>query len=286
MGDDVELERTDDLEDQSSLLGFASSTPTPSPSNRILRILRPAFISPPRPQKLRSTSYLDGLRGIAAFIVYVAHSEAWNHDADEIQYGFGYRDHYAAITLPFVRVFITGGHAAVAVFFVISGFVLSRRPLTLIRARSEDLYPVLASAVFRRGVRLYLPFVAVTVSFFTAWHVFGLSLEWPRPQPTFVGECVAWWNEFSLFVNPFRDPVDTWFTYDFPLWTIPVEFQGSILVYVLLLALSRVTRRARVVACCGLALYFLHIGLWQMFCFLCGLLLADLDVHGSDTAGR
>lgn len=229
-------------------------------------------------RKLRPTAYLDGLRGLAAFAVYTAHSEAWNHDVQLIQYGFGYKEHYSFITLPFVRVFFTGGHSAVAIFFVISGFVLSQRPLQLIK-RNQDVYEVLSSAVFRRPIRLFMPFIAVTFIFLTLWHIFSIELEWPKPQPTYFGEVINWWNEFTAFTYPFKTPSDAWFTYDFPLWTIPIEFQGSILVFVTLLAFSRIKAKARIILISVMAVYFLHCGGWQMTCFLSGMILAETDYH-------
>ena len=207
-------------------------------------------------------------------IVYIAHSEAWNHDVKQIQYGFGYEGHYAFITVPFIRIFFTGGHAAVSIFFVISGYVLSVRPLALMAKRS---------AVFRRAIRLSIPFISVTVSFFILWHLLGIELEWPKAQANIMLELINWWNEFTAFAYPFRTPTDAWFSYDFPLWTIPIEFQGSMLTFITLLALSRVRKSARLWIVEIMALYILHCGGWQMFCFLHGLILADLDYHPSRT---
>lgn len=46
----------------------------------------------------------------------------------------------------------------VHVFFVISGFVLSRKPLQLARNQQYvDLHKTLASSAFRRPIRRYLP---------------------------------------------------------------------------------------------------------------------------------
>lgn len=254
------------------------SSPSKTLSRRILEVLRPQILSDTPRKQLRSTAYLDGLRGVAAFIVYIAHSEAWNHDVQLIQYGFGYRGHYAFMTLPFIRVFFTGGHVAVATFFVISGYVLSQRPLSLIHQKSEAVYAALSSAVFRRAIRLYFPFIAVTVSFFTIWHIFGVSLEWPKPQASYFAEIVHWWNEFTVFTYPLKKPTDEWFSYDFPLWTIPIEFQGSILVFISLIAFARITVRARLILVQVMALYSLHCGEWQMTCFLNGMFLAELDL--------
>lgn len=253
-------------------------TPRRNFRKRALELLRPRIFSSSPKSPLRSTAYLDGLRGVAAFIVYVAHSEAWNHDVEVIQLGFGYQGNYSLITLPFLRVFFTGGHAAVAVFFVISGYVLSRRPLKLIHQQSEEVYPVLSSSVFRRAIRLYFPFVTTTIVVFTLWHVLRIETEWPKPQASYLQEVFHWATEFSQFAYPFRQPSDTWFSYDFPLWTIPIEFQGSMLVFVTLLMTARISIRSRMTLNTLTAFYFLYVGGWQMFCFLMGVVLCELEI--------
>jgi peptidoglycan/LPS O-acetylase OafA/YrhL len=50
----------------------------------------------------------------------------------EIALGFG--DNWFFAAMPVARTFFTGGHFAVSVFFVISGYVLSAKTLALIYA--------------------------------------------------------------------------------------------------------------------------------------------------------
>ena len=71
-------------------------------------------------RKLHPTAYLDGLRGFAAFIVYWHHHQLWPRAfADLIlENAYGYEKRYYFACLPGVRTFFTGGHFAVAVFFV------------------------------------------------------------------------------------------------------------------------------------------------------------------------
>lgn len=275
-----EAGRSSDHSDNILPIGRSDETPSPrSFRQAALDFWRPQLLSSSKSTaQSRATAYLDGLRGLAAFIVYVAHSEAWNHDVEAIQRGFGYLGNHALITLPFLRVFFTGGHAAVAVFFVISGYVLSHRALKLIHQQSEEVYPVLSSSVFRRVIRLYFPFITTTIIIFTIWHVLRIQTEWPKPQGTYAKEVLHWWTEFSQFAYPFRTPSDDWFSYDFPLWTIPIEFQGSILVFITLLATSRISPKARTAIVTIIALYFLSVNGWQMFCFLMGLVISEQDL--------
>ena len=135
------------------------------------------------PARIHATSYLDGLRGIASFIVFLHHysflvppcSAYYGVDTTETR-------SWSVIQLPFIRV-IHSGRPMVHVFFVLSGFVLSRKPLKLARAGNySDLHTTLSSSIFRRGLRLFLPAVAST---FTAFLL--ICAGWHHQQPIDVG---------------------------------------------------------------------------------------------------
>src|SRR6266480_5776019 len=101
------------------------------------------------------TAALDGLRGFSAFIVVTYHWFLFFYDMNA-----GYipgTEHAKWTNLPFIK-FFTNGIASVAIFFTISGYALSYKPLKLERAKSwEKLNHTLSSSVFRRALRLYLP---------------------------------------------------------------------------------------------------------------------------------
>lgn len=108
-----------------------------------------------RPAKLSPTAYLDGMRGLAALFVFFCH---YFYQAFVIAEGWGAGDDsYQLLKLPFVRLWYQGP-PAVCLFFVISGYALSYRPLKFVRGRSSaDFGTAVSSLVFRRGIRLYLP---------------------------------------------------------------------------------------------------------------------------------
>src|ERR1700712_4308318 len=143
--------------------------------------IRPSFFTPssPNPPTLRRTSYLDGLRGFAALVVYIQHHQLWAHAAIEapkvFENAYGYEGKYFFSALPGVRTFFSGGHFAVTVFFVISGYVLSTKPLSLIQSGDYvKLGDNLASALFRRWLRLHIPVICTTFLYITSWHAFGI----------------------------------------------------------------------------------------------------------------
>lgn len=108
-----------------------------------------------RPTKLQPTAYLDGMRGLAALFVFFCH---YTYQCFSIAESYGCGDkNWAWLKLPIIRLFYQGP-AAVCVFFVISGYALSYRPLKLIRSKATgDLLDTLSSLVFRRAIRLFLP---------------------------------------------------------------------------------------------------------------------------------
>lgn len=118
-----------------------------------------------RPSRLAPTAYLDGMRGVAALVVLFCH---FFYQAFVIAKGWGCDGaHYNILKLPILRLWFQGP-PAVCLFFVISGYALSYRPLKLIRSRNtQDFSTTMSSLVFRRGIRLYLPTAISTLMIVT-----------------------------------------------------------------------------------------------------------------------
>ncbi|KAK3939330.1 acyltransferase family-domain-containing protein [Diplogelasinospora grovesii] len=238
-------------------------------------------------EKLRPTAYLDGLRGFAAFLVYWHHHELWAHPPIQnlsFEMGFGYDHKYHFCAFPGIRNFFTGGHFAVSTFFVISGYVLSAKPMSLIHAGEQaKLADNLSSALFRRWMRLYMPLICTTFIYMTSWHALGrggiLWVDGAKPQSNYRDELWWWYAELKNFSFAFNAGGEPWLSYNFHLWSIPVEFRGSVVIYTCLLALSRCTRNARLLCQLGLIFYFLYIADgWYCAMFIAGMLLCDLDL--------
>lgn len=267
----------------------AASTVAPAAKQEsfLSYVFTPEFMRPADPSagahdaKRRSTAYLDGMRGVAAFLVYLGHHVLSAHGPDNrnIEYAFGYKGEYRLINLPFLRTFFSGGHFSVAIFFVISGFVLVRRPIQLIHAGEyEAASKSVGSGMFRRGVRLYVPVLGVSFIYLSSWHLLGVRVSWPEKAPNYFAELGNFVHEFITWSFVLRERGFPIFAYNFPAWSLPVEYQGSIVTYTTLLALARVKTRARLVVMLVLAFYFLRMGSWSSFCFLCGTTLAEVDI--------
>jgi len=247
---------------------------------------RPSFLSrkcEKKNSKLRRTAYLDGLRGFAAFLVYWHHHALWAHEAHDsdkiLQNGWGYERQYHLATFPGIRMFVNGGHFAVATFFILSGYVLSCKPLALINLGDyTGLGDNIASALFRRWLRLYLPIIATTFIILSVWHLFGIWANFV-PEPNYLAGIWKWYIDMKNFTFFLRTGGEPWLIYNPHTWSIPVEFKGSIVIYTALMAFSRCSRKMRLWCEVGLIYYFMYIADGAHFAmFMTGMLLCDIDM--------
>ncbi|KAF1809092.1 membrane protein acetyltransferase-like protein [Eremomyces bilateralis CBS 781.70] len=241
--------------------------------------------SPPE----RSSACLDGLRGVACLMVYLSHQHPWWYREDNLHEGFGYHGQTAFATFPFIRSLFNGGNAAVAIFFVLSGYVLSAGPLQLIRdGDTAAAHRRLISAFIRRPFRLYIPALSIALAFVFVMHLpFGLAptLEFPVPKESFLLELQNWIWQTALWMNPFASP-ETFargYLYLPPAWTMPVEYEGSLLVYFMLAVATFIPRyRLSLFSVAGIILF--SVKKWSMACFMGGVVLAINDLDGIDRA--
>lgn len=103
-------------------------TTFPSVIPRVLMFVVPSFWQPRDTQPRdppRPTAYLDSVRGVAAFLIVVHHYTyiAWKTGEGYLGSDDPEKNHYI-FQLPFIRLLHTGP-PMVAIFFVISGYVLS-----------------------------------------------------------------------------------------------------------------------------------------------------------------
>ena len=236
-------------------------------------------------QPLNPTAYLDGLRGFAALLVYSLHHQVWGHSGVGgefiLENAFGWDKKYYFVCFPGIRIFFSGGHIAVAIFFIISGYVLSMKSLKLIQSGEKvKLADNLGSALFRRWLRLYIPVAATTFVWMTSWHVLKIKSGNPiaaPPERTYADELWKWYCDFKNFSFVFTGEPSN--AYNDHAWSIPAEFRGSVVIYTALLAFARVKRNARLLCEFGLIYYFLYIvDGWFCALFMTGLLLCDLDL--------
>ena len=243
------------------------------------------------------TAYLDGIRGLAAFAVYV------QHFATPFQPSMlGLLDAqtswsvFQIFQLPILRV-IYSGSFAVAVFFAISGFALSLRPLRMIRGQEPTkAIETIVSSALRRGPRIFTPPIVIVALMMlgTRLDLFNndyplssfekYNLEAPIRLSTFAGQLAdslqfvltrVFYPSDWLQNVPFTSPG----VYGFQLWTIPTEFWSSQLLFIGMIALAKCRRRYRNAIVIGFVLYSMWCMRWDISLFFCGMLLAEIEIH-------
>ncbi|KAI5247837.1 hypothetical protein E4T43_01846 [Aureobasidium subglaciale] len=258
--------------------------------------LLPSFVQtairPPNNSKpakpIHPTAWLDGMRGIAAFLVFIFHISYATHDVASA-YNAG---HYNVLRLPILRFFYHGP-AMVSIFFVLSGYALSYSPAKKMRNGDIDaLLRGLSSSVFRRWMRLYLPCVCSTLLIVVIVRI-GMY-DWTRElaedgkrltgyrdrhawRYDTIGEQLwHWGSSFLGFANPWTGKR---MYLDGHLWTIPLEFRASIVLYATQLGVCRLQMRYRMFALLCLMAWAHYIDDWVVLLFFAGFLLADLDIR-------
>jgi peptidoglycan/LPS O-acetylase OafA/YrhL len=109
----------------------------------------------------------------------------------------------------------------VPLFFVISGYVLSFRQVRMIRAGNfEQLNDTIFSAVFRRGIRLFIP-VSVALVLMRIWLFMDWRVELDDAKAELPGFFWGLFRQHLYLIRPFQ------FTFGeghlHQLWTIPVR---------------------------------------------------------------
>jgi peptidoglycan/LPS O-acetylase OafA/YrhL len=249
-----------------------------------------------------TTSYLDGLRGLAAFTVYI------QHFATPFQPGMiGPPDSnsiLASTQLPIIRLFYSGSFG-VTLFFVISGFVLAYAPLhSLYCTGREAATNAIISSAFRRGIRIFLPTLAITAVTFLAvrFHAFdssdGNSYKLPSHEyynldpPVRIPTLIAQLKDCAIFflfrilypaswltTAPFTHPSGSTGDYGFQLWTISTEFYSSMFLFMVMVTFMRCRTHVRSTTVGIMSVYCMFCLRWDISLFLAGMIMADFEVR-------
>jgi len=221
--------------------------------------------------------YMDGLRGLAAFVVVIHHFAFAFFPALLIGATTGLHSNLEPLIYQTPLYLVVAGNFAVTLFFLISGYVLSYK--FFITGRND----IVISSAFRRYFRLMPTVLAsVLISYLLlasghyynlpAAHITGssnwLALSWIGPANL--------WDALRLglydaFITGHKTMV-----YNNALWTMKIEFLGSFLVFATLLVIGKLRRRWIVYILLGLLF-------WQTYylAFILGIALCDFVTHES-----
>jgi peptidoglycan/LPS O-acetylase OafA/YrhL len=272
VGDDLTLS---EKQSQSTFLSQLGWCLVPS---YISRLYGHCDVESPKPN---ATSYLNGLRGIAATVVVVLHSTSEYFWFVNVAY-VATPPNNRLIQLPFIRVLMSG-HFMVAIFFVLSGFVLSYGPLRKVYDdNSSGAIAGLPGSVVRRPIRLFLPalpsflFTAIAtymqifwMDFAVAYHPSKGGLWADLSEAMHQWTALAWSPYRTEHIHPPLNPV---------CWTLGMEFQGSIVVFLIVLATARMAPwlRMTLTGMCAWDAFYHNPQRWFLTLFLVGMILADM----------
>ncbi|MFJ3428865.1 acyltransferase [Pseudomonas fragi] len=170
--------------------------------------------------------YLDSIRGLACICVVLSHASlvffpyihAFFGDIPETN-----QTQNLIHNSPFTFVF--SGTGAVYVFFVLSGFVLSRS------MHNKDASGFI-SAIFARYPRLMIPALFSCIFAFLIYSVIVLLAPPQNLSPWFYNQLV---NTPNFFDSIKSGVIDAFFlgksNYNNVLWTMSIELSGSFLIY-------------------------------------------------------
>ncbi|OQE20461.1 hypothetical protein PENSTE_c013G09043 [Penicillium steckii] len=236
---------------------------------------------------MERTTWLDGLRGIAAAIVAFDHyfmSDVWHPFVSFWTEPPEYNRHI--VQLPPIRILFSA-HGMVTLFMVISGYAIS---ISLLKARDGPQFiQRMSSAIVRRVFRIYLP-VIITASIAQIFYFFDLY-HWEFDQGLIDDLPKPWsnpWAHFCWLMNYMAESINVVASeyrggLNGQLWTMPLEFRGSNIVYLLIIGLSGWRRKVRLIVLPILGAFFIWWGNWDVFGFIWGLWLAE-KAHGVDNS--
>ncbi|CAK1366415.1 hypothetical protein CB0940_09197 [Cercospora beticola] len=270
----------------------------------------PTTSSPPPPPAQQSpsrTASYDGLRGIACLIVFnfhflypytktITHGFAVERNPNDPIWNHPHQ-------LPVICLLVRG-RAMVTLFFAISGYVLSYNFLESTLHSNDDptkRWTRLSSLTFRRWMRLFLPAtISMTIVMFASFiGAFDSGREFQKSSEWLTG----WWEQHPPRMENFgaqlQDFAKMWWDWQTPFqwrlyyslydphtWTIPVEFRGSLVLFVVLLGSAGLKQGWRM-GVFGLVTGFCFASKrWDAAAFVGGALVADLHLwEGGGEAG-
>ena len=226
----------------------------------------------------RSTDYLDGIRGVASLFVlfdHYLHGLRGNFE----EWGYGQGQNRSFFQLPFIKLFYAGS-CMVAIFFIVSGYVLSHRCIVAMRTDKHDkLFTTLTSMTFRRSMRLFVPSVIVSFLSFLAVCLRLFKSELPPKHWTVYKET---WH-YIRYLNQDLFKLWTWEIsykgfYSPQLWTIPLEFKCSMVLFLFILMVARCRVSVRLFLEGGFVTYLFYNKRWDVALFIMGMLIAELNI--------
>ncbi|KAH8162486.1 hypothetical protein CIB48_g5751 [Xylaria polymorpha] len=267
-----------------------------NPTRRWLLFLLPFCITGPLGlterslPKTTSTTYLNGIRGLACWIVFNEHMTMDKYQ-DFIFKPYGAvkdgkkLEHF--IQLPLVRALIAG-KGMVCVFFVLSGFVLSYSSLRKVNdpgrqnkqektGNRDDLLTSVSSMTLRRAIRLFGPLLALAfITAFVTYYVPWGNID--RKAPNIFAHLYKFWLSAVTVMDPYHWPrLKPLPRHYGQAWTLGVEYRLSLVMFLMIATTATLTTVGRKAVITFVAAWSVYSSRrWDVACAMAGMLLAEL----------
>lgn len=183
-------------------------------------------------QSAGKNNALEGLRGLAALMVVLSHCVFTFYPYLQNCNPEFIKQHWETIAVHFPRTLYNGGFA-VCIFFAMSGYVLSKSYFSG-NGKSLEI------AAVKRYIRLVIP-VAASILVCYAMMKMGLLKIETNELPGFITQ--AYQGEpvlaNALVDGVWKSLIEGNQTYNYVLWTIRIEFLGSMLLFAYLALFGR-----------------------------------------------
>jgi len=235
----------------------------------------------------RPTAWLDGMRGLASLIVVVFHFHQPYYPSILYGYGISATDQEPSrsiIQLPIIRLLYHGG-AMVTHFFVISGFSISYKPTRLLREHEWGrLLQNISSSSFKRLGRIGFPYIAASFLYLVVLRLQFFDKWIPTPGTPllpFASEIRRWivvtGRQLNIWSVGDKSTYLTENIYCSQSWTLRLELRCSFWIYLIIITMCRVKSYLRFAILFAIGCHFQYQGLWDLQCFLCGMMLSEID---------
>lgn len=248
----------------------------------------------PRTTHKKRITIFDGMRGIGSLMVFNYHFFFVYTTKTENGWGLSWStedDNKSWFQLPILH--LATSRMGLAMFFLLSGYIMTFNVVRHLRARSfESAFRAMVSSALRRGPRLYVPPFAwmFCVMVMVRLGAYDFSENLHAHGPTFLGDNEQAPIRLATFAEQFWDLWDgcsrllRWWDqepvlplYNPHLWTVLVEFQGTMLAFVVLTTFAYIEAKWRLILEACLASWMFSQGRWEMTMYIAGLFLAEVD---------
>lgn len=167
----------------------------------------------------------------------------------------------------------------VSIFFVVSGYVLTHRFVQKMHKHEfESLFSGLTSLTFRRAIRLFLPSLGSCVLAYICASLHLIAIPEMVDGKKFNHGLLELFRYIDLETSPWTWDGYMKGFYNPQLWSIALEFRGSLVVFLMVLGLARTRSIIRLLVQALVCVDAFRHKRWDMALFVAGMSIAELDV--------